>query len=325
MPPETAPKIADQINEDRLRQWREKRAKVAEASRTERIRQAEEERRDRAKTAEEERAQRARDASEQRARDLATERAVRLDAARAKLAGRADVDATRERLLAHRTRAARALVVRLVACVALPTALVATYLFAVATPLFTAEATLAYQRGEPVSAGNQGALFARSDAGSEINQVRAILLAPGMFENLDRAHDLRAHFGGLEMDPLRRLRDLSTLQISETDQMRRFVDVRVHGFEGLISLRVHARSPEEAEAFATTMIRRADIDLKRVALASGTPQSEDGLRVVVPPSASPVAGAPDRIGGTLLALFAFASLYAVASIFLATLRRHADV
>ena len=213
----------------------------------------------------------------------------------------------------------------MVACVALPTGLVAAYLFAIATPLYTAEATLAYQPGTPAQSDGNQALFARSDSGSAIHQVRAILLSPAMLEHLDQAHNLRAHFGGIEMDPLRRLRDLSEIQISEIDQLRRFVDVRVHGFEGLITLSVHARTAEEAETFATTMIRQANIDLKRVSQAAGAPSTDGNLSVVVPPSAAAIATAPDRIGGTLLALIAFTSLYAVSSIFLATLRRHADI
>lgn len=315
--------LEDQVNAERLRVWREKRAALAETSRTERIRLAEADRQERLKAAEEERAARARDAAEKRARDLAAERAERMAIARAKLAGRADIDAARERLQRYRARAAWALMARLAGFVALPTLLVALYLFAVATPLYRAEATLALAPTATPQTGPQP-LFSAPANTSEAFQLRAVATSPKALRYLDETHGLTAYFGPANMDPVAAIRDLSAIHVSVPDQLGRYVSVDVLGYEGLITLNVLARSPEEAEAFAHSLIGFTTSELRLVDSRTGSPGPADRLRVVVPPVAGEVSAFPDRIGGTLLALAGFFGIYILGTIFIATMRRHAD-
>ena len=325
MPPEETPQtVEEKVNEERLKQWREKRAKVAEASRTERVRQAEQDRRERLRAIEEERADRAKAASEARARELAAERAERIEAARAKLVGRADIDAARERLLAYRSRAIRGFLLRIGALVVLPTLLVAAYLGAVATPLYRAETIMTVLSAETVQDAAAGeTIFTLPKDTRDAFQVRAITLSEPTFRYLDAQHDIGGHFGGDNMDPLRRVRDMSFVQISRLQQYRRFVDMDVRGFEGLMTLTVLARTPDDAEAFSRTIIEHVDAELDLIHVQQ-LGQQGSRLRIVVPPVASDVPASPDRFAGTLLALFAFSALYGMGSIFFATLRRHAE-
>ena len=316
-PPENEPKTLEaNVTQDRLKAWKERRAKVAQTSRDQRLRQAETDRRARIRQAEEDRDTRAREAAERRARQIAQERADRLEAARAKLVGRAEIDAARERLVHYRARSARAFARRVAAFILLPTALVAAYLFAVATPLYEAEAVVAVRA--PAVPDAQRPIFALPAGTEAAHQVRAVMRADPTLRAVDAEHGLTAHFASTQMDPLRRLHDLSALQISSQDQLRRFVSVDVRAFEGLVTLSVLARSPAKAEDLAAAILARTEIELDARA---GT--DAPILATIVEPNASEIATSPGRLSGTVLAFVCFVALFAAASILLSTLRRHA--
>lgn len=320
MPPpdtKTAP-LGDTYNEERLKAWKEKRARVAEQSREERARQAEAEKRARQAQLEEEKAKRAQEAAEERARVLAAEKAERMAVARAKLAARSDIDSARSRLMAYRGRAARLLVLRLAAFIGLPTALVAIYLFAIATPLYLAETRLIAPNPTPNT--SMAPVFG-GHGSQDVFQARAIIMSPQMFQSLDAQHGFIAHYSDPEVDPLTRMRAIPALQISDFDQYARFVAVDIDAYEGLITLRVKARDPETARAFSDAILFESQ---KRLATLRSEPGfvADSGLRMLHAPAVESVAAFPRKLPGTLAALLAFTALYALGSIFLGTIVRH---
>lgn len=318
-PPEskTAP-LAETYNEARLKAWKDKRAKIAEQSREERARQVESDRRARQEEAKEEKAQRAKALADERARTLAAEKAERLAIARAKMAARSDIDAARSRLESYRARQVRNFVLRLALFVVAPTVLVAVYLFALATPLYVAETRLVAPHAAP---SPLAVPVLGGQSVQDVFQARAIIMSPQMFETLNETHDFAAHFSAQDVDPLTRIRDIPTLQISTYDQYSRFVKVDTNAQEGLITLRILARDPETALALSNTVLFESQ---KRLATLRSEPgfSADSGLRILHAPKVESVAAYPRRLPGTAVALLVFAALYAVGSIFAGTLLRH---
>ena len=313
--------LAVDFNEERLRAWKEKRAKIASVSRQERARQAEAERADRAKTLEAEKEQRLKDAAEQRAAEEAEKKAERLNAARIRLAGRADVDAARSRLLEYRRKAARRLAARVSGFVILPTVLVGAYLAFIATPLYEARSQFAIRSDTVLPSVSQvGGLLTQPARHQEAAQLRAYILSPQVMTQLDEQDSFFAHLGSEDMDVFSRLRAVPVLQVTELDQYRRAVKVTINAQEGIITLATRARTPEQAEAFAATVLGSVESYLSDPA---GT--LSKSLQVISAPTASHIAAYPRRIPALALTLLGFAAAFTMFSIFGATLRRHSNV
>ena len=305
-----------QAGTDRLEEWKARRAEIAEASRAERLTKAEEQRQARLRNSDADRQARAKDAADRRARELAQERADRMAAARAKLAGRAEIDAARERLAHYRSHAAQAFVTRLILFVLIPTCLVGGYLFAVATPLYEARTVIAVRA--PEASDTPQPLFSMPAGTEAAHQVKAIMLATPTLRAVDVNEDMAGHYGATEMDPLRRLRPLDALQISTADQLRRFIWADVRAFEGVVTLSVLARSPDDAIRFSQAIVDHTQADLSVLSAERAA-----AMTTIIAPAAEHMASSPHRVGGTALALICFVVLYAMGSIFAATLRRHA--
>lgn len=313
--------LAVDFNEERLKAWKEKRAKIASVSRQERARLAEVERMDRAKALEAEKEERLKEAAEQRAAQEAEKKAERLNAARIRLAGRADVDAARSRLLDYRKKAARRLAVKIAAFVIVPTALVAAYLFFVATPLYEAKSQFALRMDTATPAVSQASGLLSQTAGhQEASQLRAYILSPQVMRELDQKAGFFAHLGTEDVDVLSRLVAIPALQITELDQYRRAINVTINSQEGIVTLATRARSPEQAEAFSTTILSSV-----RQNLAGQPDQTQTSLLMISEPTASTIAAYPRRIPSIILALLGFTAVFTIFSIFGATLRRHSNI
>lgn len=310
--------ISEEIEQERLRVWREKRAKIAEQSRQEREKIAEGERRNRQKQQEEEKQQRLRHAADLRAKQEAEKRAERMNAARSRIAGRTDIESARKRLLEYRKIEARNFAIRLVLCVGLPTALIAVYLFAVSTPLYVAETKFALVSTAQDTVGAEtSSPFSTSPSAQQAHQLRSYILAPQMLATLDEKNGFSDHFSSDQMDPVTRMYPQNGLQLSKIGQFKRYVDVSVNGQEGLVSVKVQAAAPEKAKAFADTILASVS------SFASDGPSStQSKLRIISPPTSSEIALLPRRIPSIVLSLILFASLYGIASVFLGSLKRH---
>ena len=312
--------LAVDFNEDRLRAWREKRAKIAAASRQERARLADAEKTDRGRVLQEEKDERLRLAAEQRATEEASKKVERLQAARIRLAGRADVDAARQRLLTYRTKAARKLSVRLATWVGVPTFLIAVYLFTIATPLFEANAKFAIRAENAVATTQANSGLLSPPAGhQDAAQIRAFILSPQMMQELDRKDGFFAHLGSGDVDPITRLKPIPALQLTELDQFKRAVRVQINSQEGIINLSTTARDPKTAVTFATTILEATNSYLN-AELSAGL-----NIRMISAPVSADIAAYPRRLPSIALAFLAFLSCFALVSIFGATLRRHGQI
>jgi len=212
MPPEIKP---DNLNvnyqDERLRKWREKRAKVAEKSQQERLRIAEVERQKRLEAFEKDKAKRIREAAEKRAEEIATQKAERMNAARAKIATRTDIDAARKRIKHYRIKAARMMALRLALFVLAPTLLVGLYLFNVATPLYVAETKFTLTDMGTTDATVTNTPFATDALAREAFHVQALIQSPQMIDWLDRNNAFIDHFSGEEFDPITRVKTPGSL------------------------------------------------------------------------------------------------------------------
>lgn len=307
--------LAVDFNEERLRIWKEKRARIAEASAQEKARQSDAEKQDRLRSAEKDKQRRLREAAAARAAEEAEKKSERLNAARIRLAGRADVDAARQRLVNYRRREARKLVTRFAMAVGLPTLAVAIYLFALATPLFEAKAKFALSSTGPETQQTGQALLSQPPGHQQASQVRAMILSPQMLAALDRDTDFTDHLSSENMDPIARMRALPWAQVSINDRYGQFVKVTVNSQEGILTLKTTARDGRTAELFATTILSRLEARLAGM-------DRPIGINLLSPPVADTIATYPRRLPGVALAFLAFATMFCMGSIFVATLRRH---
>jgi capsular polysaccharide transport system permease protein len=252
-PDQTPKTLKENIEEERLRQWREKRAKVAEASRQERIKQAEADRRARLEQFEEDKARRLREAAEKRAREDAAKSAERMSIARSKIAGRTDIEVARRRLLIYRKRAARNLALRLIACVVAPTMLIALYLLTVATPLYTSEVKFALQTSGAELAPASATPFSSTGLSQEAHVLREVLASPAMLNTLDQQTGFTLHLSNDAIDPLNRVAGPIPI-LSDRSALQRHVRVNVNGQDGIVTISTRAAEPKLAQDFAQSIL-----------------------------------------------------------------------
>ena len=307
-----------EFNEERLRAWKEKRAKIAAASRQERARLAEAERMDRTKLLEEQKEVRLKEAAEQRAAEEAQKRTERLQAARIRLAGRADVDAARKRLLAYRSKARRTLMTKLLAYVLAPTICVAVYLFAFATPLYEATTIFSVKNTSYSQSSDFGSGFLTSSTGHQDSaQIRAFVLSPQVMETVDMEVGFFENLGSRDVDPISRLTPIPLLQITKLDQYRRGVHVQINSQEGIIELKTRGRDAVTAESIGVTIMKQIEEHV------AGQP--DKSIKVLSPTTATDLPAYPRRVPTLLLAGFGFLAIFGMFSIFSATLRRHSEI
>lgn len=310
--------ITEEIESERLRKWREKRAKVAETSRQERLRIAEAERRDRLQTFEAEKLQRIKSASEKRAQEKAAEQAERMATARSRIAGRTDIDAARKRLLAYRARAAKLLALRLTAFVVLPTVAVAYYLYAVATPLYSSETRFALSAPTSIHIASNTSPFASSEISREVHLLREVLVSPETLHLLDDRNSFSEHFSAQTVDPLSRV---GTPLLSPQSAFKRYISVAANGQDGIIRIEAKATDPVTALELNRTILDRAELWVSKQRVRTDVSQSQS-LRMVTEPTLPRAAAYPLKLETLALAFLGFCGLYAGLSIFGRTLLRH---
>jgi len=317
--------VKDDANSARIAAWRQKREKVAEASKQERLRLAEAQRQERMRQFERDKEHRVKAAAEARAQEEATRRVERLTSARAKLADRGDLDAARQRIAAHRRQGMQRLGLRLAVIVGLPVLLVGAYLFAVATPLYQAEARFVVTGAPPTAAPTleTGAVLSRVERRTPAFMARDMILSEEMFATLNDKDAFAVHFGATEVDPLLRLRPVKALGIDAVDQYRRHVDVGLNPSEGSVILRVRARDEASAERFAATILATVESKLAVVQAASGTAADAPPIVTYLAPRAAPAPAFPRPLPTLLLTLVVATGLYAIGSVLGSTLSRHA--
>lgn len=320
LPEKQSKTIAESIEEERLKLWREKRAKVAEASRQERIKTAEAERRARLETFEIEKAERVKQAAIKRAQKDAALMAERMSLARSRIAGRTDIEAARKRLMAYRARATRMLALRVTLFVIFPTLLVALYLSTMATTFYTSQAQFALETSRFETTPQGGTPFLSTGISREAHLLREVLVSPGMQAKLNTENGFTEHLSAANIDPFSRMG--GPMQFIRNDsELSRHLRVSVNGQDGIISIETRATDPDKAQAFASTMMAYAQTWLETSTSADRA--KNQLMRIVTPPTPARAQGQSHYLSILALAFLGFSGLYGFIAVFGRTLARHA--
>ncbi len=315
--PEDKPNtLAQEIEAERLRVWREKRAAVAEASRQERLKVAEADRRKRLEAFEADKTRRIEEAAQRRAQENAALKAERMATARSKIAGRTDIEAARKRLMAFRIRAAKMLALRLALFVLTPSLLMAVYLFTIATPLYTSHVQFALTPTSAEQPQTIQSAFETSQLSRQAHVLKEVILSPQMLTRLDEDAGFSAHFNSGILDGVSQFRITSPLA-SEDAALKRYINVSLNGQDGLIRIEAKAASPKIAQSFATTALNGATLWIE------DSPQGpQNTVRLLTPPTLPSTTDFATRVNTLILCFLTCLALYAILSIFGRTLLRH---
>ena len=323
-PKSDAKTVSEQIEEDRLKAWREKRALIAETSRQERIRQSENDRQKRLEQFAKDKEQRIKDAADKRAKQLAQERAEKMANARSRIAGRSDIDAARKRLSAYRTRAVRILALKSLLFVVLPTVLTGAYLIFVATPLYSSQAQFALVPQAGAQPDQPQSPFTSSDLARQVQLLRQVILSPPTLAALNDANDFSEHFNNDGMNGIAKFLPMAVTP-NPTSQFERNIKISADSHTGMITIEARAAEPALAKDFATTVMAQATAWVgDNYTAAPNQPAKPYHLRPVSPPSQPNQPAYPAVAGSLVLAFLVALAAFSIGSIFLGTLLRHSS-
>ena len=159
----------------------------------------------------------------------------------------------------RRRKSLAALAVRLVGFVLLPTALVAWYYFAVATPMYATKSEFVIQLRESGQGGGFGGLL--SGTGFATSQdsitVQSYLQSRGAMLRLDEDLGFKAHFSSPDIDIIQRL-DPDATNEQAYKLFTRNVKIGYDPTEGIVRMEVIAADPEVSAAFSAALIGYAE-------------------------------------------------------------------
>ncbi len=244
---------------ERIRKWREERARIAEEEKQERIRKA----------------------AEEKARQQRQEAEERQREAEALLPTEADLATFAGTLDRQRRRRKIRLSAELLLFVLLPAALYFTYLSSYATPLYEARSVVAISKTGPSEDSAAGLLGSLSGAAAspEIFMAHEYVLSQALMETLQTETGLVTDLSGTQIDPARRLRDLPALQLGKHDQFQRFVDASINIQSGLMTLYVRLPDPAQSTRISQIILEQtaaqvntlaSDLFAERLGLATGS-------------------------------------------------------
>lgn len=150
--------------------------------------------------------------------------------------------------------------------VLLPLLAVLFYAMFIATKLYQGEAIFTVQTSAQAAPSPTAGLFAVGGSNSTIAdafKAREFILSRPMMNYMERRHGLLSHFASSDMDPLTRFR--SPLGLNRDayhyylDRVRVAVDVQ----EGILRLYVQARTPEDAVRFGNAILSAAEQNVRR--------------------------------------------------------------
>lgn len=222
---------------ERVKKWREERAKVAAEEKAERVRQH----------------------KEQRLQEIALEKKERLEKTKSLLPDQSKLDQVRNRIEERIRNNKRVLQRSIIIFILLPTLFVGAYTGWVAVPLFEARSvmtiTSADSRDEPSLGGVlSGALGGGGQGLAKAYMADEYINSRTMMDYLERDLSLISRLSSSEIDPLFRLRDIPSLGISRTSQFSRYVESSIDIQSGLMTLYVRALSPEDAHEISESIL-----------------------------------------------------------------------
>jgi len=191
----------------------------------------------------------------------------------------ADIKAIQRDLVKRRRRRLRALLVRLVAFVVLPTAFIGYYFFAVATDMFETSSAFVIQTSEaPSPAGGLGNLLAGTGLATSQDSivVQDYLGSREAFLRLERDFSYSDHFKDPSIDRLQRLSAEATLD----DAYAYFQDKVTIGYdptEGVIRMTVIATTPDASQKFSEALVSYAEERVDGLSREARGDQLEDAV------------------------------------------------
>lgn len=151
------------------------------------------------------------------------------------------------------------------------------YVGLVATPLHEGEAVFTVQTSSNSGAAAGPGLFTVTSANSSIAdafKVRAFILSRPMLDHMEKRHGFLDHFAGPEMDMLTRYRGPFGLNRDPFKYYLKRVSVMVDVQEGILRLRVEARTPQDAIRFGNGILAAAERHVNAASDKIGADQVE---------------------------------------------------
>ena len=145
--------------------------------------------------------------------------------------------------------------------VGIPLLAVLAYIALIATPLYQGEAVFTVQTsadsGSAATAGLFG-LGSSTGAVADALKTREYILSRPMMDYMEKRHGFMSHFASSEMDLLERFRSPLGINRDPLDYYRKRVRVAVDVQEGMLTLYVQARTPEDAKRFGNAILSAAE-------------------------------------------------------------------
>ncbi len=306
--------LKDQINEDRLAEWRKSREKVAQTSKQERLRQAEAQKEARLEAFHEDQKQRIAQAAQTRARADAAVKAERLARVQAQIPSRVTTSAAANRIEALRLQRLRSFFAQACLFVLLPTLLVAGYLMGVATPLYEARTQLLVVRDMANAPTNAGGVFGtiRTPNGAA-DLVENVIRTGAALDVLDDRVAFSERLSAATVDPITRYNDASPLNRGRLAQLERFVKVKVNPSNDQAELSVYDLSPQFAAQSSSTLLAFTQNSLDQI--NSHTTQTAPVvMHPITETFVSNQPASPRIVYGTAVGFLFFAGLFLVGRI-----------
>lgn len=232
--------------EERLKKWREERARVAE-----------EERRLRLEKAESDRQQRIAETRHTRERQTQAEEDARVDEARRMLPAADSIVEVRQRLATQARDRKRRLTRQLAAFVLGPALLYTLYAALIATPMYETRSVVVVTKPATDQGGALGGMLPGFSSGANLNeafQAYEFIKSRALMQTLEEKDRVVSRFASNAVDLLNRLREVPLLGLTHHGQFGNYVDASINIQNGLVTLYVHAPSARESVALSQLVI-----------------------------------------------------------------------
>jgi capsular polysaccharide transport system permease protein len=176
------------------------------------------------------------------------------------LAHEISIEEARAAIARRRREQWRRLVRNAALFVGVPLLAILSYVTLIATPLYQGEAVFTVQTSSDSGTAANAGLFglgATSAAVSDALKAREFILSRPMMDYMEKHYGLMSHFASPAMDPLQRFKSPLGLNRDPLDYYRKRVRVAVDVQEGLLTLYVQARTPQDAERFGNAILAAA--------------------------------------------------------------------
>ncbi|MBK0326496.1 capsule biosynthesis protein [Rhodobacteraceae bacterium F11138] len=179
----------------------------------------------------------------------------------------------------RRRRKLAALLIRLAVFVLLPTAVVGTYFYAYASPMYSAKSEFLILQADNVGGGGLGGLLTGTQFATSQDSiaVQSYLESKDAMLRLDRDLGFREHFSQDWIDPIQRLpADATNDEAYKT--YKKHVTIGYDPTEGVIRMEVVAADPQVSSDFSTNLISYAEDRVNNLSHQKRGDQMQDAMQ-----------------------------------------------